>query len=359
MNAPTAIIAQADATRLPLPSASVDLVMTSPPYSDARTYGIGAQRGCAAWILWMLDVITECCRVSRGLVLVNCAGVTRKRIYQPGPEGLMYEWWKRGGVLWRPAYWHRVGIPGSGGRHWLRSDIEYVLCFSGDSEWPAFAEPTANGHPPKWGPGGEMSNRQINGDRVNKWGHNTNSPTFAARKADGERDTRNRPSHQPFGNQQSSVGRRADGTPKPPYFNGNSMRATRGTSPTGEQLPNRETAFPVLANPGNLIKGIVVGGGVMGHPLCHENEAPFPVKLAEYFIRAFCPPDGIVLDPFCGSGTTAHAAANLGRRAIIMDLRYSQCTLARRRLATPYTPKAKKPKAVQVDAQSELFAGVS
>src|SRR5688500_15876542 len=81
---PQAIVLQSDAARLPSAADAVDLVFTCPPYSDARTYGIGAQRHCGEWIEWMRGVVTELCRVSRGLVLVNCAGVTRGREYQPG-----------------------------------------------------------------------------------------------------------------------------------------------------------------------------------------------------------------------------------------------------------------------------------
>ena len=103
----------ADAARLPFADDTFDMVFTSPPYLDCRTYGIAGQRKCQAWIDWMLGVVSECVRVTRGLVLVNCAGVTRDWNYQPGPEGLLYEWWKRGGRAWRPAFWHRVGIPGS------------------------------------------------------------------------------------------------------------------------------------------------------------------------------------------------------------------------------------------------------
>lgn len=90
---------------------------------------------------------------------------------------------------------------------------------------------------------------------------------------------------------------------------------------------------PVLANPGCLVKGIRVGGGLMGHKLAHENEAPFPLKLAQWFIRGWCPPNGLVMDPFSGSGTTCHAAMTLGRRGIGCDLRFSQCELGRRRCA--------------------------
>lgn len=90
---------------------------------------------------------------------------------------------------------------------------------------------------------------------------------------------------------------------------------------------------PVLANPGTLIQGIKVGGGVMGSKLCHENEAPYPQKLAEWFIRSHCIPGGIVLDPFSGSGTTVASAITLGRQGIGLDLRLNQCDLGRRRCA--------------------------
>ena len=42
--------------------------------------------------------------------------------------------------------------------------------------------------------------------------------------------------------------------------------------------------------------------------------ATYPVKFAEWFIKCGCPKNGIVLDPFMGSGSTAIAAENLGRK---------------------------------------------
>lgn len=70
----------------------------------------------------------------------------------------------------------------------------------------------------------------------------------------------------------------------------------------------------------------------MGSKMAHENEAPFPEELAEFFIRSFCPPDGIVLDPFCGSGTTLAVAKKFGRDAIGIDIRQDQCDLSERRV---------------------------
>lgn len=50
--------------------------------------------------------------------------------------------------------------------------------------------------------------------------------------------------------------------------------------------------------------------------------ATFPPKLIEPCILAGCPPGGIVLDPFVGSGTTCMVALDLGRKAIGLDLGY-------------------------------------
>src|SRR5690606_15591991 len=57
-----------------------------------------------------------------------------------------------------------------------------------------------------------------------------------------------------------------------------------------------------------------------------------PVKLMEYLITLVTPPNGIVLDPFFGSGTTALAALNLGRFFIGVELNEEYCEIARRRI---------------------------
>ena len=71
----------------------------------------------------------------------------------------------------------------------------------------------------------------------------------------------------------------------------------------------------------------------MGSQHAHLNEAPFPEALAEFFVRSFCPPGGIVLDPHLGSGTTLAVAMKHGRDGIGIDIRESQIELTTRRLA--------------------------
>ena len=48
-----------------------------------------------------------------------------------------------------------------------------------------------------------------------------------------------------------------------------------------------------------------------------------PVALLDKLIRASCPPGGLVLDPFCGCGTTVAAAEILRRKWIGIDITYA------------------------------------
>lgn len=60
--------------------------------------------------------------------------------------------------------------------------------------------------------------------------------------------------------------------------------------------------------------------------------AVFPEQLVETCVLATSPSAGVVLDPFCGSGTTAVVARRLGRSYIGFDCSAAYCQLARQRL---------------------------
>ena len=60
--------------------------------------------------------------------------------------------------------------------------------------------------------------------------------------------------------------------------------------------------------------------------------AAYPPKLVETCLLAGCPQDGIVLDPFLGSGTTAAVAKQMGRHYIGIELNPDYCTLAEQRI---------------------------
>jgi DNA modification methylase len=45
-----------------------------------------------------------------------------------------------------------------------------------------------------------------------------------------------------------------------------------------------------------------------------------PISVIKKYISSFCPPNGLVLDPFCGTGTTGTAALYSGRSVVLLDL---------------------------------------
>lgn len=290
-----------------MPADSVDLVLTSPPYEDARTYGVGFDLKGQDWVDWAVERYMQCVRVSKGLVVWVIEGRTRNFQWTTTPALLMADLHRAGVKLRKPPIYHRVGIPGSGGPDWWRNDYEFCVCSSkGKLPW---SDNVATGHEPKCPPGGAPSHRTQSGERVSK------------------------------GKVQAFIDGEVPGS-----------RLHTKTMPNGEMRVQCYTP-PAKANPGNVVKetytsaevaamlhaqGDMIkchgGGGHMGSPLAHENEAPFPEALAEPFIRCFCPPGGTVLDPFCGSGTTLAVARKWDREAIGIDVRETQVALSTRRV---------------------------
>jgi DNA modification methylase len=70
----------------------------------------------------------------------------------------------------------------------------------------------------------------------------------------------------------------------------------------------------------------------VGHP------APFPLELPARLIQLYTFAGDVVLDPFMGSGTTALAALQAGRRYVGYDTSKEYVTLAQQRLAAAQSP---------------------
>ena len=264
---------------------SVDLIFTSPPYERARTYGIGFNLRGQEWVDWAKVRFMECLRVCKGLTAWVVEGQTRKFQWSATPSLLMADLHRAGVKLRKPPLYVRDGIPGSGSVDWLRNKYEFIVCAShGRLPW---SDNTAMGSTTKYDEGGGCTNRRSDGSRIG----------YVTPQASAERG---------------------------------SHRA--------ERRAGRKYAKPKnsIANPGNLID--CGAGGHMGNRLAFENEASFPEQLVEFFIRSFTPPGGIVLDCFCGSGTTLAVAKRLGRNWLGIDIRESQVELSNRRLATVTPP---------------------
>ena len=71
-----------------------------------------------------------------------------------------------------------------------------------------------------------------------------------------------------------------------------------------------------------------------GSKLKHKHPATFPNMLPYDLIECFCQIDGIVLDPFLGSGTTCVVAKNFNRKYVGIDISEDYAKLARDRIST-------------------------
>jgi hypothetical protein len=234
-----------------------DLIAFSPPYCDARSYGMGASWGDADYAA-LGDAVFAALKPG-GHALVNVDAPVRN--WRPGfgtergfhPWRLMLDWAERVGfrVPDRLAF-GRLGTPGAySGR--FRNDWEPLLWFQrpGGTPWMdrwAIAERCA----PSAGKSG-------------------------ARRVDGQLAVRKR------------TGRAAE-----------------------EGWRHRGTLWHYGA----------VGGGNSGSRDLEavNHPARWPLRLARDIVLCFCPPDGLVCDPFVGAGTTAVAAATQGRRFVGGDL---------------------------------------
>lgn len=127
---------------------------------------------------------------------------------------------------------------------------------------------------------------------------------------------------------------------RPQYFNkeelkipskhGGKTMTGGGTRLTnGVRIATRSITINPMKCRGTIWEYLTAGDGSR---LKHQHPATFPNKLPYDFIQCFCPKNGVVLDPFVGSGTTVVAAKNLGCEYIGIDIAPEYCAIAEKRL---------------------------
>lgn len=99
-----------------------------------------------------------------------------------------------------------------------------------------------------------------------------------------------------------AMGRKPSGNEKP------------GANPQGKENRNRRSVWSVASK-----------------PYAEAHFATFPPELITPCILAGSPVDGVVLDPFSGSGTTLQVAKDLGRKAIGFELNPDYCKIIAKR----------------------------
>jgi DNA modification methylase len=308
-----------DARTLPLADESVDLIVTSPPYFGLRSYQDGGEHyagqiGAEASPREFVDALIGCTReMVRVLKPTGSIFVNLGDKYAGHSTGCPDTSTRRGPQTARPApeaFPHKslMLIPE---RYRLAAVDELGLVARAVIVW---SKP--NGLP------------ESVKDRVRRshedWVHLTKRPQYFA-AVDGIRE-------KAVTAGTSWQARKDAGEPGRNRGGSNGNAAGVHTKPI--------TTLPSLApNPLGKLPGSV--WEVPTQPLRAPAElgvdhfAAFPMEWPRRFITGWCPPDGVVLDPFGGTGTTALVASMLGRRGISLDLSADYARLAAWRCNDP------------------------
>ena len=254
-----------------LPAGSTDLFFTSPPYADARAYSKIHPDRYVEWFLPFARAMLEACADSGSFVLN-----IKNRVASSGPlRGQRHPY----------VYELVLNLQRMGWR-WLETYI-----------WSK-----ANAIPGRFGP------------------RTKDSFEYLFHFAKGEQPYFDLDAVRvPYRATNSEILRRR-----------NDRNGRRNTA-AGFGRDRSKTYDKGGADPGNVIEVCQTYNQHRG-PAGHHT-AVMPEGLAEFFVKAVCPPDGIVIDPFAGSGTTVVVARQLGRRAAGIELHLEYVEVALRRLA--------------------------
>ena len=132
---------------------------------------------------------------------------------------------------------------------------------------------------------------------------------------------------------------------KRPYFNADAVRKPIGDwvesrlRNLGKNDVSRHNSVNASGFGRDISKWVgkqtVLPSNVLNIPLVGKNKghpAVFPVDLPLFFIKLLCQENGLVVDPFAGSGTTGIAALSLGRQCVLIDNNLEYCQQALERL---------------------------
>ncbi len=317
-----------------LPSESVDMVMSSPPYWALRDYGVDGQLGLEAtfeeYIEKLCTIFDEVKRalkqegtcwvnigdtysatqrsanagtgfMSRGKHLHN-EQVSQKYPTLPGkclvmvPFRFAIAMVNRGWILRNTIIWQKPNAMPESVKDRFTDDFEYLFFFVKSQHYyfKQQFEPLAEATLPRYLRGVSDTNKYAE-----------------------------------IGNKKIA-GAGALNTPRPNRKHVNSQYETFGNGFVGHCGYYKANGEP-LFNPNGRNMRSVWAISTTSYPDAHF--AVYPQELVETPLQAGCPPEGTVLDPFLGSGTTAVVAKRLGRQYIGIELNASYVAMAHQRIA--------------------------
>lgn len=263
-----------------LPENSVDTLVTSPPYYQQRDYGsshqIGQEDSPEDYIRQLADLFQELKRVVKptGSAWIVIGDKYDKGELMGMPWRVCFAIKDTGWILRSDCIWHKPNAMPSSVKTRPTTDHEYIFFFSNSKDYYYNADAIREPHVT----------------------FSENSKMKGGRRHFGKRG----------------------GTPEAGKNSGdNNLHDGRWDQAFHPKGRNKRTVWSI--------------------PLSKFREAHFavyPQTLVETCIRASCPEEGVVLDPFSGAGTTALTAKTLGRNYVGIDCVEEYCDLARRRVET-------------------------
>lgn len=305
-----ALVVRGDARRLPLPDASVDLVVTSPPYWGLRSYRdggehfdgqVGDEMTWRAHLDALLEVTRELVRVLKptGSIFVNLGDK------YGGAQGQQNNIHHRAARLTPEAVWARTKTTGFPRKSLMLLPERYrIACVDelGLIVRAVIVWSKPNGLP------------ESVKDRVRRshedWVHLTVQRSYYA-----DLDAIRQP------HAEATVARAQ--LHRAPF----SGQAHRDSDMPRTAVARDQMLHPEGALPGSVWTIPTEPLRVPPH-LGVDHYAGFPSEWPRRLILGWSPADGVVLDPFGGSGTTAMVARALGRTAITVDLSHDYGRLA-------------------------------
>lgn len=331
-NRPKFAIHQGDALSVlqTLPAASVDMCMTSPPYWGHREYdadGIGQEATYGEYIANLLAILDEVRRVLKpmGSLWLNLGDTYRMKSLTGIPWRVALALIDNGGWLLRnDVIWNKIKGAPDQSKDKLRNIHEYIFHFVKSRSY--FYDADAIRSKPR-------SSSVVNGSVVSATG-----VTGVRYKRQIELSTALKPDEKSAAMQALNAvleDVRAQRTSDFRMVIRGEQRATHSDrmKVSGRAKELQTKGFYFLKYHPNGAKPSDVWDILPEDTQKRESHfAPYPVDICRIPILATCPEPGIVLDPFCGTGTTLLAASQMGRNGIGIDISETYVEMTKARL---------------------------
>jgi DNA modification methylase len=309
-----------------LPDDSIDCAMTSPPYWGKREYengGIGLERDYRDFVN---DLATIFCELKRTLKPTGSFWLNLGDTYEN--KGLVGIPWRvafeltdgQGWVLRNSVIWNKVKSGMDNTKDRLGNVHENVFHFVKQAKGYYYNADAIRSRPreSKIINGSVISATGVSGVRYKRQIELSTDLT-SQQKADASKELANMLADM-------ATGKVSDFR----MIIRSQQRATHSDSErlSGRAKELRDKGFYFLRYHPNGSKPTDVWDIIPEDTQKRESHfARYPVDLCRLPILATCPEGGIVLDPFCGTGTTLLAARNLGRKSVGIDIshHYLEC----------------------------------